>query len=1223
MMKQLLIAFAWLFVASSAAFGQGTLEGKVIDKKTKEPIAFATVSVSAGGSVVNGAYSDDDGKFRIKPLDPGKYDITVSFVGYNTIVVKDFVIRADKIESYTFEVESEATVLTGVEVFDYKVPLIDKDKTVSGATVTKDEIAKMASRSANAVVATVGGVHANTDGTFNMRGQRSDGTVTYIDGIKVRGASALPESAIEQVAVILGGTPAQYGDATGGIISITTRGPSRQFGGGVELETSEFLDPYKHNRASFNLQGPLFWDKEKKNSLLGFFIASDFNLDNSDVLPLKSFYANDSLLHVLETNPLRYSLNQGYRLQAEYARASDLDQSKYTYNTHHLTNSTTAKIDVKAGKNVNLSFGGTFNYSDNTNFSRYNSMFNYNTNANTINNTWRVFGRFTQRFPQDKESTSLVKNVYYTVQADYTKVYNKTQDQKHKENLFNYGYVGKFDTYKAIQFDTTRTMEAVYDYYIGFTPSDLNPVWTNYTKSYYNLYDSATGMYSNRDIIRFGGGLFNSQTPNGAYGGVYSGPDGSLWSLPGNPQSIYQIVDQTQFTVNVNGSADIGNHEIKLGFVYEQSTSSSYGYAAASFWTTMYNYANAHIAELDLESGHIITQNNTDYTVYYRKYDGASQYYFDKNLRKLLGLAVDGTDWIDIDSYDPVANTMSYYDKDYVWHQNVKLNGKLSVDMFSPDELINNGLAAARGYDYYGNKLKSKPSLDDYFTNQENGNYLRSVAPYQPIYMAGYIQDKFSFDDIVVTVGLRIDRFDANQPVLKDPYTLYPARTVADVLSNSELSNYWNEIPSNMGNDYVVYVSDKSDKPSVITGFRSGNTWFDRAGNVVSDPEKSGLDAGNGVIPFLVQPGNDVLNSKSFEDYQPQISLMPRIAFSFPISDEALFYAHYDVLTQRPKSFNVFDPQDYLFLSTGKFTGSDAIPNPNLKPEKTIDYELGYQQRLSNTSSLNISAFYREMRNMVQNYRYTAAYPRTYYSFNNIDFGTVKGLTLSFDLRRTSNLRMRAQYTLQFANGTGSNSDDGIAGALIRSGQPNLRTLIPLNFDQRHAFSANVDFRYGEGNDYNGPMVGDKQILKNFGVNITANAGSGTPYTRRTKPGGGGLIVGSVNGSSMPWTYTFDGRIDKDFIIASGKDRNGQPKMYSINVYFQILNILNTLNVTNVYAATGNPDDDGYLVSPEYQDLINSQTSAASYRDLYAIYIDNPYNYAAPRRIRVGLSLNF
>ena len=66
----------------------------------------------------------------------------------------------------------------------------------------------------------------------------------------------------DQISVILGGIPAQYGDATGGIISATTKGPSRVFGMGIEFQSSGLgegkgLDAYGYNRLGVNLNGPL------------------------------------------------------------------------------------------------------------------------------------------------------------------------------------------------------------------------------------------------------------------------------------------------------------------------------------------------------------------------------------------------------------------------------------------------------------------------------------------------------------------------------------------------------------------------------------------------------------------------------------------------------------------------------------------------------------------------------------------------------------------------------------------------------------------------------------------------------------------------------------------------------------------------------------------------------------------------------------------------------
>ena len=79
-----------------------------------------------------------------------------------------------------------------------------------------------------------------------------------------------PKSAIEEVAVITGGLPANYGDATGGIISITTRGASSFFFGGIEAVSSGFkvgdnvygLDNYGYNLVEGILSGPLLMKKD-------------------------------------------------------------------------------------------------------------------------------------------------------------------------------------------------------------------------------------------------------------------------------------------------------------------------------------------------------------------------------------------------------------------------------------------------------------------------------------------------------------------------------------------------------------------------------------------------------------------------------------------------------------------------------------------------------------------------------------------------------------------------------------------------------------------------------------------------------------------------------------------------------------------------------------------------------------------------------------------------
>lgn len=1237
MLRNLLLTIGVVLATNLLVFsqtGSGTLKGIIIDKQTKEPISFANVVVEVGGVQVGGSTSDFDGKFQIKPVPPGKVDLKASFVGYKPFMVKGIVVISDKITFQNLELEASTTNLQEIEVVDYKVPLISKDQTTSGGTVTSEEISKMANKSASAVATTVGGVTTDANGGISsLRGARTSGTVYYIDGMRVTGSNSLPQSAIEQVEVILGGTPAAYGDATGGIINVTTKGPSKDFSGGIDLQTSQYLDAFGYNRLGLNFTGPLISKKDTvrgtKTPIMGFFIAGDF-IYQKDGAPAAYplWKVTDDVQSYLKTNPLRlYGQSQAVFYNAEFLTYDQMEQTKSTLNSAGTSINVSGKLDFRISPTINFSFGGTFSWYDNRNFSFASSLMNWDYNSHSTGYTWRVNGKFTQRFPTSSDSKSFVKNMYYSLGADFTRSYAKTEDADHQEDFFKYGYVGSFSThtiraytpdlaYDSVAGKWAHLQNGTRDTIVVFKGSDLNPESSAWTNQYYGFFEDATGHYQNLDEIISGRGLVNGQEPTAPYG---------MWNNVGNRSNGFGKSTSDQIAVNASFAADFGNHEIQFGLQYQQRKASSYSNAATLLWDVMRGVTNAQLQDLDLSNPQLVYRDGVfmDTINYNRKYVPTLQKNFDINLRKKLGLPVDGTDMIDVFSYDYAANTINYYDQNMVLHTVSSQSPIFSIDMFSADELLNNGspIINYAGYDYMGNKLTSKPSFDDFFNAQDaSGNYTRPIGAYEPIYMAGYIQDKFAFKDLIFNIGVRVDRFDANQMVLKDPYLFYPAKSVAEV---TEMNGTSVTHPGNIGSDYIVYVDD-ANNPTSITGYRSNNVWYNAEGSPITDPVRI-LDRGNGVQPYLVDPTNKAITAAVFQDYEPQTNWMPRISFSFPISDDALFYAHYDILTQRPSSAEVqIDPVSYYFI--GVTGSSGTINNPALQPEKTIDYELGFQQKINNASSLKLAVFYREMRDQIQQYRLSGAYPKTYYSFTNIDFGTVKGLTLTYDLRRTGNARVRFNYTLQFADGTGSDPD--AAATIIRTDQPNLRTLNPLNFDRRHQFNISIDYRWGSGKEYNGPVVNRKkknkppvQILSNFGGNVTITGGSGTPFTKTSTIlpyGAMGPIKGSINGARLPWQFLINFRLDKDFNFALNKK-----KMGTINVYVEFANLLNTKNVTAVYPATGSANDDGYLTAPEWQNAISQQVDPQSYRDLYTIQMESPYRYSSPRTIRLGVMFNF
>jgi len=1246
MLKNLLLTFGLIFATSVVMLAQdGALKGKVLDKDTKEPIPFANIVLENKGSQVGGATSDFDGNYMIKPITPGKYDLKATFVGYKTVLIQGIVIGGDQIRFYDVELSSTAETLDVVEIIDYKVPLIDKDATASGQTITAEEISKMPNRSANAVATTVGGVFSEDGERGSVRGARSDATAMFIDGIRVIGNSSVPQSAIEQVDVILGGVPARYGDVTSGIINVTTKGPAREFGGGLELETSQFLDAFGHNRVGFNVMGPLIKGKNKNTSLLGFFIAGDINA-NQDGRPSSTGYfaLTDENLRLLEENPIRPSgSGSGTFINGEFLRNSDLEHISTATNTARQSYNFVGNVNIKTTETINLTVGGSYYYYNGRDYSYRASLANWDKNTLRKNTNYRGYIRFTQRFPTDVESTSLIKNIYYSLQFDYTKDKGEYGDANHWDNLFEYGYIGKFSTYKTPTYQLgSDTVNGVYyenkwllnswdfDTLVEWSPRNNNPLVAQYTTDYYDIYEGIPeGHYRNLSDIQLGNGMLNGSTPQRIY---------TLYDSPGTNQSGYGKWDNDQYNMRVDASVDVGNHALKLGFQYEQRANRFINYDPTGFWNLVRDgkgLTNFHLRELDKDNPELISYNgHVDTIIYRRKYDAASQRTFDKNLREAMGLPVDGLDYIVMDSYDYDNGTIEYYDKNGNIHTSDLATGDLNIGLFSPDELWNDGLSSINyaGFDYEGNVLTSQPAFEDFFNKTDaNGVYTRDIGAYEPIYMAGYIQDQFAFNDLVFNIGVRVDAFDANQKVLEDPFLLYPAHTVSNMNIVPGFENVTH--PSSMGDDYVVYV-DKVKDPTKVVGYRNEYIWYNADGLEILDPTI--LDVGNGISPALLNQNQDQVTISSFKDYDPQINVMPRISFSFPISDEALFFAHYDVLTMRPTSNVMSNPAYYYFfqnLGGNVFSPRQRLSNPSLEPTKTIDYELGFTQKVSNTSSITLTTFYKEMRSMIQLYRFNGAYPKDYTSYNNLDFGTVKGLTAEFDLRRTGNVRVRAAYTLQFADATGASTTT--AASLLAAGLPNLRSTFPMPWDRRHAFNIVLDYRWGSGKTYDGPVIKrDKsgkapvQPLSNFGFSLTINGGSGTPYTASrniTSPlsGGNNLLKGTYGGSRLPWQFRLDLRVDKDFYFKLKKNADDNAKGAYLNVYLQVLNLLDTKNIINVYPYTGNPDDDGYLSAPEWQRQINNQLDPLAFRDMYGNFVDNPGNYSTPRQIRLGLMFNF
>ena len=1270
MLRKLLSVLTVIIASASLAFAQNesSIKVKLTDKANKETIPFANVVVELGGIQVGVGTTNIDGEAIIKPLNPGKYNVKATYIGYKTVEMANVSVAVGKTVYLNLEMSNDGGIdIETIEVIQYAEPLIDPD-TKSGSTVTREEYQHMATKNINSVASTTAGIYqADEGGDLNVRGQRAGGTSYYIDGVKVTGTAGVAQASVEQVTTIIGGTPAEYGDATGGIIAITTRGPASSYTGSLEVITSGLgeknqrnrgLDAYGYNFAGFSFGGPLWLQNDTVNKIkkpvLGFLLSGEvFTAKDADPSALGLYQVNPDKLAEIEKTPLAKNPTGagGNVLSSEFVTLDDLQKIKAKNNVRENNLRLNGKIQYQPTANMGITVGGSIDYSNKHDFVYEYALFNAVNNPQIIENTWRGFVKLTQKFnsrtAQEEEKTSSnINNAYFTIQASYAKSSRIVQDDTHGDRDFDYGYIGKFDanytkTYSdlekrdAYDINGDGIKDTVWGYWqtanqsqgLTFTPGTLNPTGTAYTSQYFSQTDPS--IINNLNDVQAAYALRNGDRSRNVY---------SMWYSTGRQYGGRSKAEMDQFRVFANFSADIKKHAIQAGFEFEQRVQRSFNVNAVTeeggLWFLMRQLTNAHIQNLDsvpiLNTD--LSGNGLNYYDFNRMNDG-TQRQFDKSLRQKLGLDVNGLDYINVDALDP---------------------SMFSLDMFSADDLLNLGgtsMVGYYGYDHTGKKVKGNYSLDDYFNKKDaNGNYLRNVGAYQPIYIAGYIQDRFDFRDVKFNIGVRIDRFDSNQPVLKDKYLLYEAKTAGEVNFASEFNMVR---PSNIGDDYIVYVDNK-DNPSKAVGFRNGNTWYNAQGTAITDPSVLSVNTVDGAInPYLLDPTaakNKSISSKVFEDYTPQINVMPRIAFSFPISDVANFFAHYDILTQRPTDGGVgggnpsrFNPLDYMNI----YNDNAYLSNPNLKPERTTDYELGFSQVLNEkkNSALTLSAFYRELRNMIQVVQVYQAFPVTYTTYDNIDFGTVKGFSVAYDLRRTGGVQLTANYTLQFADGTGSSATSG--ANLASLGQPNLRTTNPLDYDQRHSIILNVDYRFGSGAEYSGPVwtrnKGTEKekaikLLENVGANFVIRAGSGTPYSRQRNitPGDANTnnvvlgvnqrsnLAGRINGSNLPWNYKIDMRIDKDLTVEWGKKgEEGTRKQSNLNIYLQVLNVLNAKNIMNVYRATGSATDDGYLASPQGQLSLANQTNVQSYVDLYNIKVLDPTYFSQARVIRLGLLLDF
>jgi outer membrane receptor protein involved in Fe transport len=353
------------------------------------------------------------------------------------------------------------------------------------------------------------------------------------------------------------------------------------------------------------------------------------------------------------------------------------------------------------------------------------------------------------------------------------------------------------------------------------------------------------------------------------------------------------------------------------------------------------------------------------------------------------------------------------------------------------------------------------------------------------------------------------------------------------------------------------------------------------------------------------------LGPQDLEDSKVYNRLSPRLGVGFPVSDQTLIHVNYGKFFQQPNLQDLY--VSYAFLEHkvnigGYFVG---FGNPNLKPEETTAYEFGITHTPTERSRIEIAAYYKDVKNLVEITTIRSS-PNAFSSYRTRDFATIKGLDLTYTLRRAHHFAMNASYSLSWANGTGSISQSQRMIAWQSQEPPKLAT--PLSFDQRHKFGMNLDYRLGNGE---GPAWGKAHPLENAGVNVLVSAASGTPYTPTKVYNAVSLAaqfptpIGEINSRYGPWTASVDLKGGKTFMLG----RQG------LEVYLWVMNVFDQKNTTFVYTTSGSAETTNYLNSDAGQKYLADNGPDTERR--YRLATLNPDFYLNPRLWRFGAKLSF
>lgn len=257
--------FILLLVVSALSFAQVTtsIRGNVVDEKGA-PIFAASIYLNNN----QGTFSEEDGTFQISNVVPGSYNLSASFVGYDSQTKFNIIIKSKGNRSFNFILIESSESLEEVVVSNKNKISRPKETPLSTQSLSAVEIATYPGGNNDVVqvAQSLPGVSPSVGGFRNdliIRGGAPNETVYYLDGVEVpninhfatQGSAGGPVgllnvSFVNDVTLSTSAFGSQYDNPLSGVLQFKQRdGNKERFNTNIRVSATD---------AAFTFEGPLF-----------------------------------------------------------------------------------------------------------------------------------------------------------------------------------------------------------------------------------------------------------------------------------------------------------------------------------------------------------------------------------------------------------------------------------------------------------------------------------------------------------------------------------------------------------------------------------------------------------------------------------------------------------------------------------------------------------------------------------------------------------------------------------------------------------------------------------------------------------------------------------------------------------------------------------------------------------------------------------------------------